>query len=172
MNDGYREVLAIDFDNTIVNNVNSYPDIGYPIIGSKEFLKELHKKGYKILIFSSRLCKEMAPTDTVRNYMIKKIDKYMKQNDLYYDEIAMPEEGKPRILALVDDRAIHFDGNYAAIINKIDQMYETKLKTPRNLAIDEWLDAMSKPKKREILMKSLSRKMMLEEKNDRERTSQ
>ena len=157
----YRAAVAVDMDSTITLT-DDHPNIADPRPGAKEFLDKLREMNIKIIIFTGRLNKAFSPDKRTRNYMKRKIAEYMGKHNLVYDEIADPREGKPRILALVDDRAIGFRGSFDGIIDEIEKMYQDKVTAVRNPAIDQWLKIMKNPAKRKKHIEKLEQ----EDKND------
>jgi hypothetical protein len=49
--------IAVDFDGTIVEH--KYPDIGKPVLFAFESLKELQKRGHKLILWTYRSGKEL-----------------------------------------------------------------------------------------------------------------
>ena len=90
-------ILALDFDHTIVNGDK-------PIEGAKEAINLLREQGHKILIHS---CNNR-----------KWIERVLNNNDIRYDWI-WDEPGKPIADLYVDDRALHFEGDWKVAVRKI-----------------------------------------------------
>ena len=93
-----NKTIAIDFDGVIhkyskgyLGQQNVYDE---PTEGTHETLKELKRKGYHLIIVSSR------PVEPIR--------KWLRQNDLlgYFDDIT---NTKRPALVYVDDKAWHFE---------------------------------------------------------------
>ena len=154
----YKAAIAVDFDSTITEH-DDHPDIASPRLGAKEFMEELRLKNFKIIIFTGRLNSAFSPDKRTRNYMKKKIAAYLNKNNIPFDEIAEPKDGKPRMLACLDDRAIGFRGSFNGIIEEIEKMYEEKVTVVRNPAIDQWLKIMKNPAKRKKHIEKLEREL-------------
>lgn len=87
-------VIAIDFDNTLVNG-----DV--PIPGAREAVNLLREMGHKVFIHS---CNNK-----------KWIQKVLDDNDIRYDYIYDGGDGAKLVADLyVDDRGYHFRGDWAS----------------------------------------------------------
>ncbi len=84
--------IAIDFDGTIVED--EYPKIGKPVIFAFETLKELQKKGHRLILWTYRNGK----------YLDEAVN-FCKENGVVFYSVnkSFPEE--------------EFDGNYSRKIN-------------------------------------------------------
>lgn len=99
-------LLGIDFDLTINNNLDIQDGDRFskPMAHVKEAFTHLKSKGHKILIHS---CNRK-----------KWIEEWMAHWDIPYDYI-WDGVGKPNCDWFIDDRAIHFDGDWMNMLNKI-----------------------------------------------------
>jgi hypothetical protein len=64
-------IIAIDFDGTIVEH--NYPDIGRPVIGAIEYIKQFQNLGAKIILWTMRSDNDDGPTlSSAVNYCLSK----------------------------------------------------------------------------------------------------
>ncbi len=104
-----QKAIAVDFDGVIHKYSEGWHDgsiYDSPVEGSKKQLKRLVDKGYKVIIFTTRVNPEMGDSVEVEN---KKIEEWLtsngfKQNIHYHKITAL----KPKATAYIDDRAIRF----------------------------------------------------------------
>ena len=113
------KTIAIDFDGVIASykGYQGYGKFGPPVdqIGIIATLKYLKKTGWRIVIYTSR-------SETGH------IAEYLKSNEIPYDFINYNPSNaefncspcKPVADVYLDDRAINFDGNWASIVNEIE----------------------------------------------------
>lgn len=99
-----KPTICVDFDG-VLNDYNGYDpdDLGSPRKGSKEFLEKLHKR-YFVVILSAR--------------RYSQIIKWLNDHNLweYVDNVTSM---KPPAIAYIDDRAIHFDGDYDQALKQL-----------------------------------------------------
>ena len=105
-------ILAIDFDFTLCNNAD-VPEgrrIGRPMPGAKEAMIALKERGHNLVIHS---CKQSAP-----------IVAWMSYYGIPYSTVWVAE-GKPVCDLYVDDRGLHFQGNWEQTLIDINKrLYE------------------------------------------------
>lgn len=94
-----KKTICVDFDG-VLNEYDGYEegDLGEPLTGSKEFIKELRRK-YKVVILTSRSKEQV-------------ID-WLNNNDFPSMEVT---NRKIPAVAYIDDRAIRFNGSYIQTI--------------------------------------------------------
>lgn len=94
-----KKTICVDFDG-VLNEYNGYEegDLGEPLSGSKDFIKELRKK-YKVVILTSR------PKEQVSDWLRNNGFPSMKVTNR-----------KIPAVAYIDDRAIQFNGSYIQTI--------------------------------------------------------
>ncbi|MEK7497713.1 MAG: hypothetical protein AAB656_02230 [Patescibacteria group bacterium] len=104
-----QKLIAVDFDGVIHRYNKGWQDgsiYDIPTNGSKEQLKRLVEKGYKVVIFTTRLNPEMG--DDV-NLEEKKMDEWLIANGfergVHYHSITAL---KPKANFYIDDHAIRF----------------------------------------------------------------
>ena len=103
--------VCIDFDGVIHSYIQSWvsediiPDL--PVKGIKEAIDQLRMSGFKIVIFSSRALSEKGKTAVIN---------YLNRYDIKYDGITSE---KIPAMVYIDDRAICFDGNALALVDKV-----------------------------------------------------
>ena len=96
-----KKTICVGFDG-ILNEYNGYEEgnLGEPLTGSKEFIKELRKK-YKVVILTSR------PKEQVIDWL----------NNNGFPSMEVTNRKIPAV-AYIDDRAIRFNGNYKQTIHE------------------------------------------------------
>ena len=101
----YKATISIDLDG-VLNKYEKYEKDNIPEIrkGAKEFLQELHKCGYKLILFTNR--KPLLAS------------KWLIDNDLdkYFSDVT---NVKPMAMIYIDDRALNFSGDYNNTLNDI-----------------------------------------------------
>ena len=97
-----KKTICVDFDG-VLNEYDGYEegDLGEPLTGSKEFIKELRKK-YKVVILTSR------PKEQVIDWL----------NNNGFPSMKVTNRKVPAV-AYIDDRAIQFNGNYKKVISRL-----------------------------------------------------
>lgn len=68
------KILAIDFDNTIVNN--EFPEIGDLKLYAREVINQLAKEGYYIIIWTCR-----------GSFELNEVRHWLTHNDIHFDKI-------------------------------------------------------------------------------------
>lgn len=120
-----RKIVCVDLDGTIAHYEEWQGEVhfGSVIEGSKEALSKLKKKGWLIIIYTTRSNKEL-------------ISNYLNENELLFDYINenpyQPENaigGKPYADVYIDDRAIQFNGDWEKTINEIDKFKPWEMKS-------------------------------------------
>lgn len=120
--DAYRDasqVVLVDFDNTLCQW--AYPDMGDPIPGARYFMQTLIARGLRPVVWSSRMSPEIY-TDEERAQAIEKIAAWLAKHRIPYDSIDTGESGKRLCLAYVDDRGVHANGQFSAMLRRIEQI--------------------------------------------------
>lgn len=103
------KTLAIDFDDTIAEKGEEWPDIGLPKPGAVEAIRALKAAGYEIVIHSCRTSRgEFLARDVAQHATA--IRAFMAANKIPFDHIWM-EEGKPIAWAYIDDRGVRYEGD-------------------------------------------------------------
>lgn len=95
--------MAIDFDGTLASyhGWQGPENIGKPLKGSLEFLNNLLKAGYRVVIFSTRDVKDIR--QWLRYYLGEEARRVAVTNQ------------KPSAWVFIDDRALTFKGKYPGI---------------------------------------------------------
>lgn len=113
----FPPTVAIDFDGVISSYDRGYLGehlFGDPVPGVQDATKKLQDMGFKVVIFTVR-----AENPSIR--------KYLEDNGIAYDAInenpwaRVPHQVSGKIPAdvYIDDRAIHFDGDWGPIPEKV-----------------------------------------------------
>ena len=98
--------IAIDFDHTLVDHDKLLP-------GAKEAVWKLKEAGHYILIHSCN----------TKGW----IEKVLNDNDVPYDYIWSKEDmGKPVCACYIDDRAIHFNGNWKEALDEVEKVRQLR----------------------------------------------
>lgn len=122
-------IVAIDFDGVLCEYEEwvHYTHIGKPIEKGIKICKMLKFLGCKIVIFTCRLNGQFRGTDYKKSEII--IEKWLKENNVPYDEISLQRYGKVFADVYIDDRAYHFnpDEDEYTMIKQIDKVMGGKL---------------------------------------------
>lgn len=119
----YAKWLCFDFDGVIAtySGWKGFDVLGEPNQEVISAMKNLHGKGYKITIFTTRL-----DTPTIRMFL--------KNNNVPYDSINSNAHNppntsqKPIYHAIIDDRAINYSGQAGEVLeNEIEQLINKEL---------------------------------------------
>lgn len=97
-----KKTICVDFDG-VLNEYDGYEegDLGEPLTGSKEFIKELRKK-YKVVILTS------GQKEQVIDWL----------NNNGFPSMKVTNRKVPAV-AYIGDRAIQFHGNYKKVISQL-----------------------------------------------------
>ena len=110
--------VMVDFDRTIHKYSEGWSDgtvYDIPISGAREALNELKERGYEIVIFSARTGKSKPDWKEQERMMKEWLIKYGIPFDMITSE-KLPAE------YYIDDRAVRFEGNWAATLQVIRQL--------------------------------------------------
>ena len=102
--------ICIDFDG-VLNTYTGWQgeDVLFePATGAKEFMEWLHQSQYTVCIFTTR--------------DIDKVKEWCTYFNVYFDEITNTKVGA---LAYIDDRGIHFDGDFDRIKKELSEGFFT-----------------------------------------------
>lgn len=109
-----KKTIAVDLDGTLAEYKKwiGVKVIGKPLPGAKEFLEELHRRGYRILIYTARTAgrnkgkvQDNGLTKYTQEDLNAIVENWLKKNDMPYDAIHFGDS-KPAASAFVDDRAV------------------------------------------------------------------
>ena len=105
------KIISFDFDGVIHSYTSGWKGddaiLDPPVPGIKEAIAEIRTAGYKVIVHSSR-CKSEAGRTA--------IEAWLRVKGIEVDGVATE---KPLAVVHIDDRCICFDGNSAALLNKI-----------------------------------------------------
>jgi hypothetical protein len=124
-----QPVIAIDFDDTLC--VSKFPDIGEPKLGAREALVRFRELGYLILIYSCRSCHWHYDiygghgVPVMERPTVVAMRDWLYLHGIPYDEIDDGSRGKP-LGIIIDDKAIEFKNNWAAIAERISALHTTE----------------------------------------------
>lgn len=85
--------VLVDFDNTLFYE-GDFPEVGPPMEGAREAMKTLMGMGFIVRVFTCRVSGHTRDDGTI-DTQIEFITAKMKEYDIPFDSIVMPEEGKP-----------------------------------------------------------------------------
>jgi len=119
----------IDLDLTIHKYSKGYQDgeiYDDAFNGAKQVIDWLRKKGYEIVIFTTRASK--ANADELggdHKKQIKKVGQWLKKHDIYFDKITAEKLAAD---FYIDDKAIHIpNGNWDTVLNVIKKRVKYKV---------------------------------------------
>ena len=113
------KTAIIDFDGTLCEH--AFPAVGKPEPHVREALEKLKEMGYEIIIHSCRTAADWGPLN--RKEHIKKIEKFMEENELPYDEILTDSSyDKPSADVYIDDRGVGYRGNWQETIEEVEKL--------------------------------------------------
>jgi hypothetical protein len=118
-----KKTVSVDFDATLYpfGDLLGYPK---PLDGAVEFMQELDRRGYRIVIFTSRMSpvwwrNEGWDEEEAHGIQKKYIEQVLERDKIPYSEIT--SEKQPSIY-YIDDRALTFTGdNWDQILLKLPQ---------------------------------------------------
>jgi hypothetical protein len=104
-----RHIIAVDWDGTLVEG--KWPEMGNWLPGAIDALKEFHRRGFKVMVFSVRLSPywldgTLRPEADVKK-SIQEVRDMLDEAGLPYVGI-WQKSGKPPFSRLIDDKAIAF----------------------------------------------------------------
>jgi len=119
-NETYKRAM-IDFDKTISQYKKGYqkgPIEDEPFAGAKRAIDWLKKKGFEIVIFTTRASEENAKEmGGDHEKEIANVETWLKDNDIYFDRITGEKLGAD---FYIDDKAIAIkDGNWDSVLKVI-----------------------------------------------------
>jgi hypothetical protein len=119
--------LLIDLDKTIHTYSHGIGDATIydkPIEGSKEFIKKRMDEGYEICIFTARVCRENRKSDQERKDQIRMVKDWLEKYNIPYNRITSK---KLAATAIIDDRAIHFTGDWSKVEQELRDIEHTNI---------------------------------------------
>lgn len=105
-----RPTVAVDWDGTLVEHC--WPECGDWLPGAIDFVKQLQKRGYRVVIHSCRAMYLKGHTEILEK---------LREAGLKDVEIHT-EPNKPIAVAYVDDRAVPFAGDYDAAFARVREL--------------------------------------------------
>jgi hypothetical protein len=116
-----QKKIGIDFDSTI-HEYNGWKDgsaYGGLIDGSKEALEFLSKR-FKLVIFTARI--SAGSSGKVDQRQINNIKEWLVKHDIDQYFSGITNVKTPDILAIIDDRAVHFDGDWSRTLRDLKKV--------------------------------------------------
>lgn len=115
--------IAVDFDGTICDF--AYPYVGAPKKGVRQALEKFKALGFQIIVFSCRTSHYLPEifgekSCPERQKAIKAMVDFLAVHQIPYDSIDSGELGKPLADYYIDDKAVRFENNWAAIAHAIE----------------------------------------------------
>ena len=115
-----KKTVVFDFDGVIHSYISGWKGVAVipdpPVPGIKEAIEQISKQ-YDVVVVSTRCA---------RYDGLKAVAKYLADHDIRVDRIVSE---KPPALCYIDDRAICFDGNSEALLDKINHFKTWREKT-------------------------------------------
>lgn|SRR5512135_258223 len=104
--------IGLDFDGTLAqySGFAGMDVTGEPLPGALSFLKALHELGCHIAIFSAR-------AKDARGKLA--IERWLDQHGVRQYVELVTHEKLPDYDVIIDDRAIHFDGDYKVVLKEL-----------------------------------------------------
>jgi hypothetical protein len=118
--DELEPTIAVDFDKTICDESSLYPEFGKLIEGTNESLQKLKDMGYSIKIYTCRLNGQAMSKGSFISQYNALID-WLQENEVPYDDIATPDEGKIFAEFYIDDKGIRFQDNWEEVVSFIEK---------------------------------------------------
>lgn len=112
--------IAIDLDGTLAQDSGDFPEIGMMIDGADIAMGRLKDMGYRVWVYSCRTngySREEGTTEDQYN----RIQNWLEENGIPYDEIVLPEDGKIFADFYVDDKALPFRGNWDEVLDQVEE---------------------------------------------------
>ncbi len=156
--DELEPVLAVDFDKTICDDSVEYPKFGKLISGAKESLQKLKDMGYKIKIYTCRLNGQAMSSGAFAEQHSSLID-WLQENEIPYDGITMPSEGKIFAEFYIDDKGIRFEDNWDEVVSFIEKNGNIEKSKEDRIS---WRDSLNEKSMNESLSQALSEGISLE----------
>lgn len=107
-----KKTVVFDFDGVIHSYTSGWQGIAEipdpPVEGMREAIEEIRAAGFEVVVVSTR------SKDPIGS---RAVEEYLKKHDIEVDAVMAT---KPPAIVYVDDRAICFDGNAAALLEKIN----------------------------------------------------
>jgi hypothetical protein len=125
-----KPVILVDLDETIAHKAK-YPRIGKPYDGVQEALRKLRRAGYRVRIYTCRLNQHHLREEGREAYYAtkKQIEDYLRRWAIPFDDLILHWEGKPFSDYTIDDKAVHFDGDWSKAVGEILGPTAARLKT-------------------------------------------
>lgn len=111
-------VVAIDFDGTIVDHMP--PKIGPLKKDAVRCINILKELGCYIVITSCRTNSTEYPSPAARHAQKYIMEKFLRENNIPFDEIDAGNRGKVVANVYIDDRAVRFEDNWEAVVKFIN----------------------------------------------------
>ena len=114
------KIVLVDFDGTLCEF--SYPDMGPPMPGARQFMYNLLERELLPVIYTCRMS-PMLYTVEQRAAAADAIHAWCEENDIPYHAIDSGENGKRLCLANVDDHGVHASrNNWDIVLWHIDKL--------------------------------------------------
>jgi len=120
----YRQRKAealVDFDSTLCEW--AYPLMGNPTEGAQEAMEELHDQGWRIVIWTARMDRSIYPLSE-RLQTKQDIEEWCAEHGIRYDEIDIGNFGKRVAGICIDDKNIHFCGDWGDVLRSAKALRE------------------------------------------------
>lgn len=106
-----RPTIAVDLDGVLHRYEQGWTGqvpLEPPVPGAREAVAAIRALGYRVVVFTCRALTQLGRAGTIA---------WLDAHGIEVDEVTAI---KPHALAYVDDRAIRFDGDWAAVVRAIE----------------------------------------------------
>lgn len=111
LSDGEGQTICVDFDNTLATTTHDMEKVGEPIGAGLQLVKELNRKGYRIVIFTART--NRTP-----------VKDFLRANGVSFSRITNVKP--PEAVAFIDDKALSINpdkpATYAKALKRIEKL--------------------------------------------------
>lgn len=113
----FSRAVCVDFDGVIAELSEDIAQFGRAIPGAAEAIREIRRWGYRVIIHTAR---PATPEHALR------LGAWLVDHDILFDEINLNSEcewptAKPLADLYIDDRALHFEGDWPATVRAARQ---------------------------------------------------
>jgi hypothetical protein len=121
-----KQTVAVDLDGVLAKYMSwqGVENIGDPIEGARQFMKEL-SKNYYVIVFTTRCSATFNPGFTSKQ-LVSYVLRWLMQHDIPHDSV-YAGQGKPLATAYVDDRGVSCEPQksslaYDAALHQVDRL--------------------------------------------------
>lgn len=116
-----RNDALVDFDSTLCEW--AYPEFGEPTEGAAAAMAALKAQGWRIVIWTARMDRSIYPLSE-RMETKRAIALWCEKHNIHYDEIDIGNYGKRVCGIIIDDKNIHFCGDWQDVLRAAKALRE------------------------------------------------